>query len=82
MLQRKFFFRLQENAFELWFYPADFSIESIAAQGGMITLASYSQFKNNNLGDTLIICVGKLEKLKLVFNDLQWIRLHRSTAGL
>lgn len=37
----------------------------------MITLASYSQFKNNNLGDTLIICVGKLEKLKLVFNDLQ-----------
>ena len=38
-----------------------FSIESIAAQGGMITLASYSQFKNNNLGDTLIICVGKLE---------------------
>ena len=33
----------------------------------MITLASYSQFKNNNLGDTLIICVGKFRDRLQIF---------------
>lgn len=31
-----------------------------AAQGGMITLASYSNFNNNNLQDTFIITVGTI----------------------
>ena len=31
-----------------------------AAQGGMITLSSYTDFKNNNMQDALIICFGEL----------------------
>jgi len=31
-----------------------------AAQGGMITLSSFSNFNNDNMKDSLIICVGKL----------------------